>query len=123
MMKQFAFLILSLFFFMGCSDRDDDLNGVHIRVKNNSGQVFDQVQVGETDKLHKNIAPESFSDYLEYAYGTVYRYAYIAITVGEENYILQITDFVGEVPLERGFYTYALNVSEEGVVQLDLIAD
>lgn len=120
-MKQFAFLIMSFFLLTGCSDRDDKLVGVHIRIKNESNLTYDQVQVGEGDKLHKNISPGAFSDYLEYE--SAYSYAYINITSGDENYILQPHDFVGETLLEPGYYTYALNISEEGIVQMEFMVD
>ncbi|HUH47280.1 MAG TPA: hypothetical protein VLZ54_09020 [Arenibacter sp.] len=120
-MKQFVFLIASLFLLAGCTDRDDALNGVHIRIKNDSGHVYDMVQVGEGDKSHEDIGPDSFSDYLEYE--SAYNYAYIHITIGDESYIFQPHDFVGEIPLDPGFYTYVLNISEEGIVQLDFVVD
>ncbi|HLT50427.1 MAG TPA: hypothetical protein VKZ93_00645 [Arenibacter sp.] len=120
-MKQLVFLLMSLFLLMGCTDRDDDLDGVYIRIKNESNITYDLVRVGEADKLHENIAPGAFSGYLEYR--TAYSYAYISIDSGDENYLFQITDFVGETPLEHGFYTYALNISEEGLVQLDFRVD
>lgn len=121
-MKQFALLILSLLFLTGCTDRDDDLSGgVFIRIKNESDLIFDQVQVGAADKLHHNIPPGAFSDYLEY--GEVYSYAYINITVGDENFDFQPTDYVGEDLLEQGFYTYVLNVSEEETLRFNFIVD
>jgi len=120
-MKQFAFLIVSLFLLTGCTDRDDDLNGVHIRIKNGSDLTYDRVQVGAGDKLHTNISPGAFSGYLEY--DIAYDYAYINIISGDENFVFQPIDFVGETPLEHGFYTYVLNISEEGTVQLDFLVD
>ncbi|MCM4169677.1 hypothetical protein KCTC52924_02274 [Arenibacter antarcticus] len=120
-MKKFGLLIAFLILLTGCTDRDDDLSGVKIRVKNESSFNFDKVQVGEAAMLHTNIAPGNFSRYLEYK--TAYNYAYINITVGDENYILQPIDFVGETPLPEGFYTYGLKISEEGEVILNFMVD
>ncbi|SMG36147.1 hypothetical protein [Arenibacter troitsensis] len=120
-MKRFALLFLIATVFINCSDRDDNLEGVNIRIKNESSVIFDAVQVGSDDMIHENIAPDEYSDYLEYE--TAYTYAYINIMVGEENYVVQPIDFVGETPLENGFYTYGLNISEEGDVVLNFIMD
>lgn len=120
-MKQSVFLILTLILLVGCSDRDDDLSGVNIRIKNKSSLDFDAVQVGAADMVHSNIAAGSFSDYLEYE--TAYSYAYIQIAVDDQIYILQPIDYVGETPLGNGFYTYVLNISEDGSVILDFKVD
>jgi len=120
-MKRLAFLVLIAVFFVGCSDRDDNIDGVNIRIKNDSSVTFDVVQVGSEDMLHENIRPDEYSGYLEYE--TAYEYAYVHIKVGEETYVLQPIDFVGETPLENGFYTYKLNISEDGNVALIFVVD
>ncbi|MDL5510794.1 hypothetical protein QSE00_03125 [Arenibacter sp. M-2] len=120
-MKRLALLFLIVTVFIGCTDRDDDLEGVNIRIKNESSVTFDTVQVGSDDMIHENIAPEEYSGYLEYE--TAYSYAYINIMVAGETYVLQPIDFVGETPLENGFYTYVLNLSEEGDVILSFMED
>jgi hypothetical protein len=120
-MKRFACLFLIALVFIGCSDRDDDLEGVNIRIKNESNVTFNSVQVGSDEMIHENIGPGEYSGYLEYE--SAYSYGYINIMAGEENYVFQPTDFVGETPLEYGFYTYALNISEEGNVILDFVVD
>ncbi len=104
-----------------CTDRDDDLSTINIRIRNVSGMTFDEVQVGEQETLHMDIAPDAYSDYLPYE--TAYRYAYISIRSGEETYVLQPVDFVGETVLPIGLYTYELDVTEEGEVLLHFEAD
>ncbi|GGW22881.1 hypothetical protein [Arenibacter certesii] len=120
-MKKCALFILTIVLNMGCTDRDDNLEGVHIRVKNESSVHFDVVEVGSSSKVHKNIAAGSFSKYLEYE--TAYNYSYINIIVGSENYTLQPIDYVGESPLKDGFYTYGLTISEEGEIELNFRID
>ena len=121
-MKRFLILSISLLFFsLGCSDQDDELTGIKIRVKNASTITFDEVQVGGEEMIHSNLAPDDYSDYL--IYESAYRYAYIRITSGEESYFLQPIDFVGETPLPLGFYTYELGITEEGDVILDFVID
>ena len=111
-----AFLLL-----FSCSDRDDDLHAPNIRIRNISSITFDTVQVGVQETLHENIAPDAFSEYLPYE--TAYRIAFISIEAGEETYILQPTDFVGETELPAGLYTYELDVTGEGEVILNFKPD
>ncbi|MDX1328442.1 MAG: hypothetical protein R3299_12120 [Arenibacter sp.] len=120
-MKQLSFLLFSIILMIGCTERDDEHSGVHIRIKNESSVHFDEVVVGGNDKIHENIPAGTFSKYLEY--NTAYRYAYINILVGDENYILQPIDFVGETPLTNGFYTYGLSITKEGRVLLNFVVD
>ncbi len=107
--------------FSACSDRDDELNAVNIRVRNNSTMNFDEVQVGDAPEVHLNVAPDAFSDYFEYE--TAYRTAFIEVTTAGETYILQPIDFVGETPLPDGFYTYELRLTEEGNLTLEFSID
>ena len=120
-MKKCLILILTVLLNISCTDRDDDVNEVNIRVRNISNITFDTVQVGEADKIHENVDPDSFTDYLQYE--VAYRYAFIEIQSGTETYVLQPTDFVGETELPKGLYTYELDVTEEGDVLLNFLVD
>lgn len=113
-------LLLSISF-SGCTDRDDDLNAVHIRVRNQSALNFDEVQVGDAEEVHLNVAPDSFSEYFDYE--TAYRTALIEVTSGAESFVLQPIDFVGETPLPDGFYTYELNITDAGELTLEFMID
>jgi hypothetical protein len=104
-----------------CSDRDDDLTAVHIRIKNNSTLEFDEVLVADEEHLYVSVSPDSFSDYQ--AFEEAYRFAYIRITAGEEVFELQPVDFVGETLLPIGLYTYALAIDEAGQVSLEFVID
>ena len=68
-----------------------------------------------------NITTDGFSEYQEYE--LAYQYAYVQITSGEEVFVLQPIDFVGETPLPIGLYTYVLNIDEEGQVSLEFRID
>lgn len=121
-MRVSLFLFLSIgILFASCTDNDDEVNAVNIRIRNLSDIPFDEVQVGDQEILYTDIAPDSYSDYLEYE--TAYRYAYIAITAGEESYVLQPVDYVGETALPLGLYTYELDITAEGAVELNFVAD
>ncbi|QBA63526.1 hypothetical protein [Muriicola soli] len=106
---------------MACTDRDDDPTAVNIRIKNSSTIQFDEVVVGDEEHLYEDLAQDSFSEYKEYE--MAYRYAYIRITSGEESFVLQPIDFVGEEELPFGLYTYDLNLTEEGEVTLEFVID
>lgn len=122
-MKRFSifFLLLGLMAALSCTDRDDEVNAVNIRIKNASTFTYDEVQVGEQESLHTNVAPGDYSDYLPYE--TAYRYAFISIKAADTTYTLQPIDYVGETPLPVGLYTYELEVVEEGEVLLTFVAD
>lgn len=106
---------------ISCTDRDDEVAVVNLRIKNESTLLFEEVQVGEALEKHSNVGPDEFSPYFEYE--TAYTYGYIEIKSGEETYILQPIDFVGENPLPPGFYTYNLDISTEGEVILHFTID
>lgn len=119
-MKQCIILALAVLV-LGCTDRDDDVDAVNIRIKNASTLPFDEVQVADAEEVYENIPSGDYSGYFEY--GTAYRYAFIQIRSGEETFTLQPIDFVGETPLPIGFYTYELDITEEGNVNLNFRID
>ena len=121
-MKKYVllFAVLSTFV-ISCTDRDDELDAVNLRIKNVSSIFFDEVVVGDAPDPHLNVAPDSFSEY--FIYETAYQYAFIQITSGEDSFVLQPIDFVGETELPIGFYTYELDVSDTGEVLLNFVID
>lgn len=121
-MRCYIYYFLAIGFLVSsCTDRDDEVALANIRIRNVSSLTFNQVQVGEQPEPYTDIPPDSYSDYMEFE--IAYRYAYIAITSGEETYVLQPIDFVGETELPAGLYTYELDVTEEGEVLLKFVAD
>ena len=120
-MGKYLIIALLLFSTLACTDRDDELVAVNIRIRNISDITFDQVQVGEPEKVHENVAPDSFTVYLEYE--VAYRIAFIEIRSGAETFVLQPIDFVGEEELPIGLYTYELDIDEEGQVILNFRVD
>jgi hypothetical protein len=120
--KVISISFLIILFCVGCNnDRDDKLTAANIRVRNVSSLTFDTVQVGTVENIHENIGPDEYSDYLEYE--IAYEYDYIEIVSETGAYIYQPVDFVGETPLTPGFYTYELDVTEEGEVLLNFVVD
>jgi hypothetical protein len=115
-----AFFLIVITSF-SCTDRDDEAAFANIRIKNTGSFTYSSVQVGSEENIHLNVAPDAYSEYLEYE--IAYTYDFIRIEANEETYILQPIDFVGETPLPIGFYTYELAVSETGDVQLTFKVD
>jgi len=119
-MKRVLFsTLIILWICAGCTNSND--GAVNIRIKNVSSLIFDEVQVGNAQEVHADVASGSYSDYLQYK--TAYNYAYVQIKSGAEAYVLQPVDFVGETPLSTGFYTYELNISEGGYIELKFVVD
>ena len=114
-------LLAFLVFTFSCTDRDDDVDTINIRIKNDSSINFDEVQVSTNEELYTNVAPGEYSNYL--VYEIAYQYDFVEIKSGEETYVFQPIDFVGEMELPIGFYTYKLSVNEEGEVGLEFIVD
>ncbi|NER09227.1 hypothetical protein SAMN06265375_1011281 [Muriicola jejuensis] len=121
-MRKSLFILVSLIVLsVSCSDRDDDLTSVQLRIKNSSSLTFDRVLVENEEHIYENVGSDAFSDYQEYE--SAYRYNYIQITSGEETFVLQPIDFVGEEELPIGLYTYDLSITEEGEVVLEFVID
>lgn len=121
-MKNIGFVLLTfLVFAFSCTDRDDGVDTVNIRINNDSNINFDEVQVGTNEEMYTNVASGDYSNYL--VYEMAYEYAFVEIKSGEDIYVLQPIDFVGETQLPIGFYTYKLSVNEEGEVGLQFVVD
>ncbi|TDQ30785.1 hypothetical protein [Zeaxanthinibacter enoshimensis] len=121
-MKRFSiFLFCITLGLLSCTDRDDELQQVQIRVRNMNSFTYDTVIVGDQESVHELVEPGAYSDYLPY--DTAYRYAYIEIVAGDSTFIAQPIDFVGEDPLPAGFYTYELTAEEDFSVDLNFVLD
>ncbi len=83
-----------------------------IRVYNNSGRVFDSVEVQfpEQTEQYGVVGAGSSSEYR--VVSQAYQYAYVHVMVGGEAFTLQPIDYVGESLLAPGEYTYVLDIVE-----------
>ncbi|NAS11781.1 hypothetical protein [Poritiphilus flavus] len=121
-MKRFCIVLVALFTAtISCTDRDDDVTTINIRIKNDSNLLFEEVTVGDSEEVHMNVASGDYSEYFEYE--TAYQYAFIRIIAGGQTFTLQPIDFVGEEVLPVGFYTYELNISTDDEVLLNFVVD
>lgn len=114
-MKRYFFLVVfAAVVLLACTDRDDDLTTVNIRIQNSTESVFTEVRVVGKDTVYKSIAAGEYSKYLEYAVA----FQEMALTVVADstnfNYTPE-TVFSDSLPI--GFYTYELSLNEAN--QLD----
>lgn len=116
MKKHLILLLAVLITSFSCTDRDDNISKINLRIKNTSSVTYQEVTVVSDATKYTDISSGSYSGYLEF--DTLYTYAYINILADGETYVLQPIDFVGETPLTPGFYTYELNIDENGQVLL-----
>ena len=111
-----AFLAVSS---AGCASLDGADGPVGVRVANESDVPFDRVIVG-FPRERVDYGAVAAGDEAEYRFVEIaYRYAYVEVHVGDEVVRLQPVDYVGETPLDRGLYTYALGV-DTGLTGLSL---
>lgn len=119
--RLFGFLLLLVL--PGCDSPFGPHGDVAIRVANNSSFAFDRVDVVfPEDEVSYGAVPAHFASGY-HTVETAYRYAYIEVEIDGEELRIQPIDYVGEEPLEPGRYTYALNVTVEGHLTLELRED
>lgn len=121
-MKRISLLIIVyITLIVGCTDRDDKLDTVNIRIKNESSINFDEVQIGDNEEFYENVGPDKYSDYLIYLEG--FTSNSISIIAGEETYQFTPENMEEEMQLPIGLYTYKLSLDEEGEVLLEFVID
>jgi hypothetical protein len=119
MMKNIAFFLLICFSSI-LSCKKEDSKEVFIRVKNESIYPFENVVVSTFNKPENygSVEPGQNSVYMKF--DVAYRYAYIKLTAGGKEFVLQPIDFVGERRLKPGKYTYSLTIQDFNAGRLEL---
>jgi len=115
-----SILILFTIVFISCTDRDDDVAFVNLRIKNNTSLVFNQVQVIEKDTIYENIVDGSYSEYYEFDEASAEMNLTIETDSSTFNYQAKET-ILDSLPI--GFYTYELSLNEENQIKLNFIID
>lgn len=115
--------ILGLLFLLlsACGIQDGSPNGVFIRVQNNSDVNFESVivQSGNIEQAFGNILARTSSDYKEFDYA--FRYGAIWLEAEGQDFSLIPIDYVGEIPLRDGFYTYRIGLSSANLPDASLV--
>lgn len=95
-----------------------------IRLKNASGHDFTNVRVvfPSQEENYGDLKKGQKSEYrtIREAFG----YAYIELLISEKKFVLQPTDYTGEIPLGKGNFTYVLDANiKERALDLTLKKD
>jgi len=103
----------------------EDLTKANIRIKNNSHYDFCNVVV---DPYSGKINCGKINQGAETCYRAVseaYRYGFVQLYINDKEFVIQPIDYVGEVPLVAGKYTYLLDVTDynSGKITLTLQKD
>jgi hypothetical protein len=115
MRKYFFLIVFAIVIFAACTDRDDDVTMVNIRIQNSTAAFLSEVRVVGKDTAYMAIAAGEYSEYLEYATA----FQKMALTVVADSASLNYSPesvFTDSLPI--GFYTYELSLDESN--QLDL---
>ena len=108
-MKNHITLILLLFLIISCTE-DPDPDQVLIRVENSAEVDFKEVLVnsGSGNVAFGTIRAGKKSKYK--GFESAYRYGFVSVLANGTELRIQPYDYVGETPLEIGYYTYKLGM-------------
>ncbi|MFT6368933.1 MAG: hypothetical protein ACJAWH_000007 [Maribacter sp.] len=116
-MKRYFFLIILVVGVLAaCTDRDDDVTMVNIRIQNSTETFFSEVRVVGKDTVYGTIAAGEYSKYLEYAVA----FQEMALTVVADSTTLNYSPelvFTDSLPI--GFYTYELTLDQANRLDLN----
>lgn len=114
-------VILQIIFLTSCStdkDSDEAEQNVTIRIENASIYKYEDIYVHPSSSYATNggnqnygtLDPNTFSDYKQF--DVAYGYAAVKAKIDGKTYTLMPIDFVGEIPLKPGKYTYKITANE-----------
>lgn len=109
------FSTLCFAFFLSCTDRDDAVDMVNIRIKNSTEQFFTEVQIAQRDTVYQNIAAGDYSAYL--AFDTAFKTPPLTILTDSMRLNYLPSEVLSD-SLPIGFYTYDISVDTENRVGL-----
>jgi len=126
-MKIYLMLIPFLILITGCSilSGDDEATEVFIRLSNVSSYTYQDIRVSTTggEVSYGDLESGEFTDYKSFE--KAYRYGFVELQINGSTYTLQPIDYVGETPLENGYYTYQVSANDSddrfGKLSLTLI--
>ncbi|MFK7783645.1 MAG: hypothetical protein AB8B56_00945 [Crocinitomicaceae bacterium] len=102
------------------ADCNPDPNKVNIRVKNVSDYDMCNFVLWPYDEKFNCGIIEAGESTCYRSFDIAYSYGYLKFYISEKEFILQPFDFVGEVPLQNGYYTYSVDVNfDTGQIYLE----
>lgn len=115
-----TYLLVFAILLSGCSiiNSDEDPEHVQLRIKNTGTVDFSNVTVSFTGNplSFGAVTAGQISNYRTFA--VAYHYGFIEVETPDDVYQLVPIDYVGERPLEKGNYTFALKI-EDGTLVLE----
>ncbi|OOG71120.1 hypothetical protein [Algoriphagus sp. A40] len=120
-MKISGILSLLFLFLCSCGIQDGEPDGIFIRVQNNSDVNFTGVivQSGNVEQAFGEIPARTSSEYEEFEYA--FRYGAVWLEAEGRDFSLIPIDYVGEIPLRDGFYTYRIGLSSANLTDATLV--
>lgn len=106
--------------FLSCTDQDDNVDMVNIRIKNDTDFLFTEVRIVEKDTVYENISAGEFSEYYEFSNAAEEMGLSIVSDSSSFSYIPN-TDVIDSLPI--GFYTYEIGIDEGNQVQFKFRID
>lgn len=120
MKRYFLLTIIAVGILAACTDRDDDVTTVNIRIQNNTSSVFSEVRIVGKDTVYEAIPAGDYSEYLEYEEA----FREMALTVVADSIDFNYTpasEFTAPLPI--GFYTYELSFGDTDQLELNFKVD
>jgi len=105
-------LLLAILICISCEEEEQiiDPGQINLRVENISNQIFISVLIntGGAENTFDNLRAGQKSSYK--VFSNAYRYGYIQVKTPFKEYVIQPIDYVGEMLLNPGKYTYRLDI-------------
>lgn len=116
-MKNSVFFFVIAFVFFSCTNNKT----VKIRVRNASAFSYDSVVVNTSggENYYGTILSNQVSEYKTFDFA--YKYAYVSLYIDTVRYQLIPIDYVGELKIPSGKYTYRITVSDTVNRQLGIM--
>ena len=92
-----------------------------VRIHNISTHDYQELEVGL--ESYGTLGAGQTTEYRDF--GTAYRYNYVRLLIDAQEYIIQPIDYVGEVPLGEGDFTYEVDVLDlaTGSLSIEAVED
>jgi hypothetical protein len=120
MRKYYILVVAAIVVLAACTDRDDDVTTVNIRIQNSTKSFFQEVRISGKDTIYENIAAGEYSEYLEYATG--FKDMPLTVVADSTNFTYSPNSvFTDSLPI--GFYTYQLSLDETNQLELNFKID
>jgi hypothetical protein len=113
-MKKAHLITIVLCLFFACSEDEPNHTSVKIRLRNVSQFEFTDVFVNTSggEFNYGSLNSQGVTPYHEFE--SAYSYAFVSLKIDGINYRIQPIDYVGEVTLPNGIYTYEIAAKASG---------